>query len=148
MRQKALTRASRRIYAFKPVDEGLGTGRKVCRILEVPRSSYWYRPKEKTPWEPDLLKRVIELSDKQPSTAITESLPSFGRRDSMWSRGASGACGVLGAAGPSDQEENHLSRTLDRTAGEGRKQEPCLDLGLHLRSKHQGRSPAGAHNPG
>jgi hypothetical protein len=45
--KKALNQASRRIFAFKPVDEGLGTCRKVCRILEVPRSSYWYRPKSR-----------------------------------------------------------------------------------------------------
>jgi transposase InsO family protein len=34
--------------------------------LEVPRSSYWYCPKEKTLWEQGLLKRMIELSDKHP----------------------------------------------------------------------------------
>jgi putative transposase len=66
MRKKALIPASRRAYALKAVDEGLGSGRKVCRILEVPRSSYWYRPKEKTLWEQRLLKRMIELSDKHP----------------------------------------------------------------------------------
>jgi len=32
----------------------------------VPRSSYWYRPKEKTALEQRLLKRMIELSDKHP----------------------------------------------------------------------------------
>ena len=66
MRKKALSPASRRAYALEAVEEGLGSGRKVCRILEVPRSSYWYRPKEKTPWERRLLKRMIELSDKHP----------------------------------------------------------------------------------
>ena len=66
MRKKALSPAGRRAYALKAVGEGLGSGRKVCRILEVPRSSYWYRPKEKTPWEQDLLERVIELSDRHP----------------------------------------------------------------------------------
>ena len=66
MRKKALSPASRRAYALEVVEKGLGSGRKVCRILEVPRSSYWYRPKEKTPWEQRLLERMIELSDKHP----------------------------------------------------------------------------------
>jgi transposase InsO family protein len=66
MRKKALSPASRRAYALEAVEEGLGSGRKVCRILEVPRSSYWYRPREKTPWEQRLLERMIELSDKHP----------------------------------------------------------------------------------
>jgi transposase InsO family protein len=66
MRKKALSPASRRAYALEAVEEGLGSGRKVCRILEVPRSSYWYRPREKTPWEQSLLKRLMELSDKHP----------------------------------------------------------------------------------
>jgi len=66
MRKKALSPACRRAYALKAVEGGLGSGRKVCRFLNVPRSSYWYRPKEKTSWEQALLKRVIELSDKHP----------------------------------------------------------------------------------
>jgi transposase InsO family protein len=66
MRKKALSPASRRAYALKAVEGGLGSGRKVCFFLKVPRSSYWYHPKEKTTWEQDLLKRVIELSDKHP----------------------------------------------------------------------------------
>jgi putative transposase len=66
MRKKALSPASRRAYALEAVEEGLGSGRKVCRVLAVPRSSYWYRPKEKTPWEQSLLKRMIALSDKHP----------------------------------------------------------------------------------
>ena len=63
---KALSPASRRAYAPKAVEGGVGSGRKVCRILTVPRSSYWYRPKEKTSWEQDFLKRAIELSEKPP----------------------------------------------------------------------------------
>lgn len=66
MRKKALSPACRRAYALKAVEGGLGSGRKVCRFLNVPRSSYWYRPKEKTSWEQALLKRVIELSDNHP----------------------------------------------------------------------------------
>jgi len=66
MRKKALRPACRRVYALKAVEGGLGSGRKVCQILTVPRSSYWYRPKEKTSWEEGILKRVIELSDKHP----------------------------------------------------------------------------------
>jgi len=65
MRKKALSPASRRAYALKVVDGGLGSGRKICRILKVPRSSYWYRPKEKTPWEQRLIERVKELSEEQ-----------------------------------------------------------------------------------
>ena len=66
MRKTALSPDCRRAYALKAVEGGLGSGRKVCRFLNVPRSSYCYRPKEKTSWEQALLKRVIELSDKHP----------------------------------------------------------------------------------
>ena len=64
MRKKALSPASRRAYALKAVEGGLGSGRKVCHALKVPRSSYWYRPQEKSSWEQCLIKRVIELSEK------------------------------------------------------------------------------------
>ena len=74
MRKKALSPACRRAYALKAVEGGLGSGRKVCRVLEVPRSSYWYRPKEKTPWERRLLKRMVELSDKYPRYGYRRSL--------------------------------------------------------------------------
>lgn len=46
--------------------KGLDGAGRSAGFLEVPRSSYWYRPKEKTLWEQSLVKRMIELSDKHP----------------------------------------------------------------------------------
>jgi len=145
--EKALSPASRRAYALEATEKGLGSGRKVCRILAVPRSSYWYRPREKTPLEQRLLKRMIELSDKHPRYGYRRIAALL--RQEGWQVGKRRIQSMrrsLGPESPTDQEEGHPPRPLDRSSCEGRVQGPCLDLGLHLRWNHSGRSPEDAHH--
>jgi hypothetical protein len=121
-------------YALKVVEEGLGSGRKVCRVLSVPRSSYWYVPKEKTPWEKKLLKRLMELSDKHPRYEYRR-IAVLLRRDG-WERRAK-ACPEPEekpwAESTPHQEEDRAKRHIERVAAEGGASRACVDMGFYLR---------------
>lgn len=48
------------------VEDGLCSGRKACRFLRLSRATYWYRGRPPTDREQQLLKRMKQLSEKEP----------------------------------------------------------------------------------
>jgi transposase InsO family protein len=66
MRKKALSPASRRAYARVAVEGGVCSARRACLFLKVPRSNYWYHPKEPSTYEQGLIKTLMALSERHP----------------------------------------------------------------------------------
>lgn len=66
MRKKALSPAHRRDLAQQIVAAGACSGRAVCRILHLARSSYWYQGKPPTPVAEQLRQRLRELAEQHP----------------------------------------------------------------------------------
>ena len=62
MRKKIISPGHRRQLARQVVAEGRCSGRAACRILKVPRATYWYRGRPPTPAEAQLRQRLRELS--------------------------------------------------------------------------------------
>lgn len=66
MRKKALSPGGRRAYVRVAVEGGFCSARKACRFLRVPRSNYWYHPREAATYEQELTKTLMALSDQNP----------------------------------------------------------------------------------
>ena len=66
MRKKIISPGHRRQLARQVVAEGKCSGRAACRILKVPRATYWYRGRPPTPAEEQLRQRLRELSAQYP----------------------------------------------------------------------------------
>jgi transposase InsO family protein len=66
MRKKTLSPGHRRELAQKGVAAGMCSGRAACRILQLPRSTYWYRGRALTTAQEQLRLRLRELSEQHP----------------------------------------------------------------------------------
>jgi putative transposase len=66
MRKKTLSPGHRRDLALKIVAAGLCSGRAVCRILRLSRSTYWYRGRPLSSAQEQLRQRLRELSEAHP----------------------------------------------------------------------------------
>ena len=66
MCKKTLSPGHRRELAQKVVATGMCSGRAACRILQLPRSTYWYRGRPLTAAQEQLRKRLRELSEQHP----------------------------------------------------------------------------------
>lgn len=66
MRKKVVSPATRRAYAQEVVSAGMCSQRRVCRFLQLARSTFNYRGRPATPAEEQLRKRLLELSDEHP----------------------------------------------------------------------------------
>lgn len=66
MRKKIVSPGHRRQMARHVVADGLCSGRAACRILRLPRATYWYRGRSPTPAEEQLRKRIRQLSEDYP----------------------------------------------------------------------------------
>src|ERR1022692_3353893 len=66
MRKKIVSPGHRRELALTMVAAGVCSGRAVCRILRLSRSTYWYRGRAPTTAQQQLGQRLRELSDEHP----------------------------------------------------------------------------------
>lgn len=66
MRKKIVSPGHRRQMARQVVVEGVCSGRAACRILHLPRATYWYRGRSATPAEEHVRKRLRALSVRYP----------------------------------------------------------------------------------
>jgi len=66
MCKKTLSPGHRRELAQKAVAAGMCSGRAACRILQLPRSTYWYRGRPLTTAQEQLCQRLRELSEQHP----------------------------------------------------------------------------------
>ena len=66
MRKKTLSPGHRRQLALTVVAAGMCSGRAVCRILRLSRSTYWYRGRPPTSRRQQLVERLRDLSDQHP----------------------------------------------------------------------------------
>jgi putative transposase len=66
MCKKTLSPGHRRELAQKVVAAGICSGRAACRILHLPRSTYWYRGRALTTAQEQLQNRLRELSEQHP----------------------------------------------------------------------------------
>jgi len=66
MRKKIISPGHRRDLALTIVAAGICSGRAVCRILRLSRSTYWYRGQPPSTAEEQLRKRLRELSEAHP----------------------------------------------------------------------------------
>lgn len=66
MRKKVVSPAHRRRAALEVMENKLCSGRAACRFLRLSRSTLRYRPREATPLEAKLGKRMEELSHLHP----------------------------------------------------------------------------------
>ena len=66
MRKKVVSPASRRAYAQEVVKAGLCSQRRVCRYLQLARSTFNYHGRPPTPAEEQLRNRLLALSAEHP----------------------------------------------------------------------------------
>ena len=66
MRKKTLSPGHRRDLAQKVVALGICSGRVACRILQLARSTYWYRGHPMSSTQEQLRKRMRKLSEEHP----------------------------------------------------------------------------------
>ena len=66
MRKKIISPGHRRALAHTVVQSQLCSGRAVCRILRLARSTYWYRGRPPTLRRQQLVERLRALSDQHP----------------------------------------------------------------------------------
>src|SRR5271167_3889007 len=66
MRKKIVSPRHRRELALTVVAAGVCSGRAVCRILRLSRSTYWYRGRAPTTAQQQLRQRLRALSDEHP----------------------------------------------------------------------------------
>ena len=66
MRKKTLSPGRRKQIVRRVVEAGWCSGRAACRILQLSRSTYWYRGKPPTAAQEQLRKRLLELSERHP----------------------------------------------------------------------------------
>jgi transposase InsO family protein len=66
MRKKTLSPGHRRELALTVVAAGVCSGRAVCRILRLARSTYWYRGRPPSTAQQQLRQRLRELSEAHP----------------------------------------------------------------------------------
>jgi len=66
VRKKIVSPGHRRQMAQGVVQAGMCSGRAVCRILGLPRSTFWYQGRGPSEEQRQLLKRMKALSDQNP----------------------------------------------------------------------------------
>src|ERR1017187_5592221 len=66
VRKKIVSAGHRRELALTVVAAGACSGRAVCRILRLARSTFWYRGRPPTTAQQQLRQRLRELSDEHP----------------------------------------------------------------------------------
>ena len=66
MRKKIVSPGHRRELALTMVAAGVCSGRAVCRILRLSRSTYWYRGRPPATAQQQLRQRLRELSEAHP----------------------------------------------------------------------------------
>ena len=66
MRKKIISPGQRRELALTVVAAGVCSGRAICRILRLSRSTFWYRGRPPTTAQQQLRQQLRELSEEHP----------------------------------------------------------------------------------
>jgi putative transposase len=66
MRKKMVSPGHRKQMAKEVIQKGMCSGRAACRILGLPRATYWYRAKEPSERKRGMRERMRVLSEKHP----------------------------------------------------------------------------------